>query len=95
MEYIVLWILALFGLWSLISDILESFYIANREGNFDIMLNTYNQADSIEIFIRKLCQIDMIRNIMVFDSGSTDGTCEIINEIQKKNNRVIFEESIK
>ena len=60
-----------------------------------VMLNTYNQADSIEAFIRKLCQVDMIRNIMIFDNGSTDGTCEIIKEIQKKNNRVIFEENIK
>ena len=33
MEYIILWILALFGLWDLISRIIESYYIENR-GNY-------------------------------------------------------------
>ena len=91
MEYIVLWILALFGLWSLVSNILESFYVANNEGRFDVVLDTYNQADSIEIVIKKLCQIDMIRNVRIVDKGSTDGTCDIIKELQKSNDRVILE----
>ena len=54
MEYVVLWILALFGLWSLLSNVLEGFYSANMEGIFEINLKVCNQEDTIEILLNQL-----------------------------------------
>ncbi len=90
MEYIILWILALFGLWSLISNILESFYIANREESFDVVLNVYNKEDSVEYLIKQLSKMELIRKIIIYDKSSTDGTKNIIKEIQKSNSKVIL-----
>ena len=90
MEYIVLWILALFGLWSLVSNILDSFYYANREGSIDIILEVFNQEDSIQILLKQLSRIDMVRNIKIFDKGSTDNTLAIIQEMQKINSKIIL-----
>ena len=71
----------MFGLWSLISNILESFWIKNNEGCFDVVLNVCNQEDCIELLIRQLSRIDMIGKIKVFDNHSTDGTVRILEEI--------------
>ncbi len=90
MEYIILWILALFGLWSLISNILESFYIANREESFDVVLNVYNKEDSVEYLIKQLSKMELIRKIIIYDKSSKDGTKNIIKEIQKSNSKVIL-----
>lgn len=91
MEYIILWILALFGLWSLISNILDSFYSTNKEGTVDIILNVCNQEDSIQILLRQLSRLDMVGSIRIFDNGSTDNTVYIIKELQKKNKKIILQ----
>ena len=88
MEYIILWIFALFGLWSLISNIVESVCTTNKEGCFDVILNVCNQEDTIEILIRQLSRIDMVGNIRVVDNNSTDNTVKIVKEIEKNNSRV-------
>lgn len=90
MEYIVLWIFALFGLWSLISNIIDSFYCENMSESFDVVLNVHNRENSIEWIIQKLSNIDMIRVIKVYDNGSTDNTVKIIKELEKKNFKIIF-----
>lgn len=92
MEYIVLWILALFGLWSLITNILESFYNANREGEFDVILSVHNQANSIYVMIKQLSKLDMVGKIRIFDNASNDGTMEVVKEIRKTNSKVVIEE---
>jgi len=92
MEYIILWILALFGLWSLISNIAESISAATGEGSFDVILNVCNREDSIEALIRQLCKIDEVRKIRVFDNNSTDDTLGIVKEMQKSNSKIILEE---
>lgn len=91
MEYIVLWILALFGLWSLITNILESFYNANRSGEFEVTLNVFNQASSIYMIIKQLSRLDMVGKIRIIDNNSTDETVDIIKEIQRTNSKVVIE----
>jgi len=93
MEYIILWIFALFGLWSLISNILESVYTTNYEGCFDVILTVCNQENTIESLIRQLSRIDMIRKIRVIDNNSTDNTLRIIKEISKYNSCVVLEDN--
>ena len=91
MEYIILWILALFGLWSLVSNILDSFYTGNREGSIDVTLNVFNKEDTIQILIKQLTKLEIIRNIIIIDNGSTDNTLAIIKELQKTNSKIILE----
>ena len=91
MEYIILWILALFGLWSLVSNILDSFYTDNREGSIDVTLNVFNKEDTIQVLIKQLTKLDIIRNIKIIDNGSTDNTLAIIKELQKTNSKIILE----
>ncbi len=89
MEYIILWIFALFGVWSLISNIIESIYVANKEGCFDVTLNVRNQEDTIEALISQLSRIDMIGKIKIYDDNSTDATAKIIKKIQQSNSKVV------
>lgn len=92
MEYIILWIFALFGLWALISNLVESVYVANKEGCFDVILNVCNQEDTIETLITQLSRIDMIGKIKVFDNNSTDSTAQIVKKMQKGNSKIILED---
>lgn len=92
MEYVVLWILALFGLWSLISNILDSISCSNRAGSFDVILNVRNQEDAVAHFIRELSKIDMVGKIRVFDNGSDDSTIDIVKELKKSNSKIVLED---
>ena len=91
MEYIVLWILALFGLWSLIQNILDSFYNANREEIFDIVLNANNKEEYIQSMIKQLSKLNMIRKIKILTEGATDSTLKVVKEIQKNNTKITLE----
>lgn len=93
MEYIILWVFALFGLWSLISNIVESIYSKNRECNVDIILNVHNQENTIELLLDELSKVEMIGKIIIYDNGSTDGTVDIVKKIQRNNKKVIFNET--
>ena len=88
MEYIILWIFALFGLWALISNMLDSFYIKNKEGSIDITIEVYNQEDSIQILLKQLSKLDIIRKIKIFDNGSTDATIRIVQEMKRNNPKI-------
>ena len=91
MEYIILWIFALFGIWSLISNIVDSIYCENKVGIFDISVEVQNQEDCIEELIRQLEKIELVGNIHIIDKGSVDATVDIIKNIQKENARIYFE----
>jgi len=91
MEYIVLWILALFGLWSLIQNILDSFYNANREEIFDIVLDVNNKEEYIQSMIKQLSKLNMVRKIKILTEGTTDSTLKVIKEIQKNNAKITLE----
>jgi len=91
MEYVVLWILALFGLWSLIYNILNSFYNANNEEIFDVVLDANNKEDSIQSIVSQLSKLSMVRRIKILTEDSTDSTKRVIEEIQKNNHKVTLE----
>lgn len=90
MEYIILWILALFGLWSLVSNIIDSFFVSNMADSYDVVLNIHNKENTIELLIKQLSSIDIIKVIKVYDKGSTDNTVKVIKAIEKVNSKVVF-----
>ena len=51
MEYIILWILALFGLWCLVSKIVESSYTDNSRGEIEVIIKVKNQENTIVYLI--------------------------------------------
>ena len=94
MEYIILWIFALFGLWCLVSNIVDGFYVQNNIGRFDIYLNVCNQEDAIEGLIRDLSKVSMINRIRIIDNNSTDNTMAIVKRLTTTNPKIIVEKDI-
>lgn len=91
MEYIILWIFALFGIWSIISNIIDGFYVQNNIGKFDIYLNVCNAEDTIESLIRDLSRVSMINKIKIIDNNSTDNTIAIVKRLKVNNPKIIIE----
>lgn len=88
MESIILWILALFGLWSLISRAVESMYIDNRSGSVEVIVKVKNQEKIIEALARNLRKISIIGKITFIDMNSSDNTLLIAKKL-KENDMMI------
>ena len=95
MEYIILWILALFGLWNLITRIIESYYIENRTGDVEVTIKVKNHEHNIEWLIRQIERIDLIGKINIEDDGSDDATLEIIHKLEKNHPQIRIKEEQK
>lgn len=92
MEYIILWILALFGLWDLITRIVESYHIENRRGDVEATIKVKNQEHNIEWLIKQIERIDLIGKINIEDEGSNDATLEIIHKLEKSHPQIRIKE---
>lgn len=88
MEYIILWILALFGLWNLADKIVESYHIENRRGEVEITLKVKNQEHNIEWLVNQIEKIELIGKINIEDDGSNDTTLELIHKLEKNHPQV-------
>lgn len=88
MEYIILWILALFGLWNLIDKVVESYHIENRRGEVEITLKVKNQEHNIEWLVNQIEKIELIGKINIEDDGSNDTTLEIIHKLEKNHPQI-------
>lgn len=87
---IILWTLALYGLFEIIKNIIYvSTYVNNKEDGIYIIIATKNQEERIEGFLRAcLFKIfygkeDYIKDIIVTDLGSSDKTMEIEEKMLK------------
>ena len=83
MEYIILWILALFGLWCLVSKIVESSYTDNSRGEVEVIIKAKNQENTIVYLINELKKINIIGKITVLDMESSDRTVDIVHRMEK------------
>ena len=88
MEYIILWILALFGLWCLVSKIVESSYIDNSRGTIEVIIKYKNQENTIEYLVEELKKISVIGKITVLDMESNDKTIDTAHRIEWDNSMV-------
>ena len=84
----ILWTLALYGLFELIKQIINMITYTNlRADGIYIIIAVKNQEEKIEGFLRSsLFKIfygkeEYIKEVIVSDLGSTDGTKEIINKM--------------
>ena len=56
--------------------------------NLSVVLSTYNEAENIQATIEKLLTKNSVKEIIIVDDNSTDGTINIINNI--KNDKVFL-----
>lgn len=87
----VLWTLALYGLYEIIRNIIYIYsYTDLKSDGIYVIIAVKNQEKKIEGFMRNILfrvlygKDEYIKNIMVADLDSKDGTLEILNRLQKE-----------
>ena len=88
---LILWTLALYGLFEIIKNVIYIFTYTNLKANgIYLIVAVKNQEDRIEGFLRSILfrflygKEEYIKDIIVTDLASTDKTCEILNKIGKE-----------
>ena len=86
----ILWTLALYGLIEIIKTIVYIFTYTNlKSDGIYIIIAVKNQENKIEGFMRSVLfrllygKEDSVKDIIVSDLNSTDGTLEILNKLSK------------
>lgn len=57
---------------------------------FSVFIPTLNERDNIIELIEKIIKYEGLKNIIIIDDNSTDGTIEQIESLQKKYSNIIF-----
>jgi glycosyltransferase involved in cell wall biosynthesis len=60
-----------------------------------VVMPLYNERDTILEILRRVRQQDRIHEIIIVDDGSTDGTDEILTQIERQDDRVMVERLLK
>ena len=88
----IIWTLALYGLFEIIKEIIYMYtYTKFKSDGTYLLIVTKNQEKYIENFLRTVLfkviygKEESLKNIIVVDLNSTDGTKEIVNKMSKDN----------
>ena len=91
----VFWILALYGLFEIIKNIIYICTYTNLKADgIYIIIATKNQENKIEGFLRTILfrimygKEDCVKDVIVADLGSTDDTVKILNKLSKDYNEI-------
>ena len=91
----VFWILALYGLFEIIKNIIYICTYTNlKTDGIYIIIATKNQENKIEGFLRTILfrimygKEDCVKDVIVADLGSTDDTVKILNKLSKDYNEI-------
>ena len=91
----IFWILALYGLLEIIKNVIYiCTYTRFKSDGIYLIIAVKNQEEKIEYFLRSLIfKIDcgkeeILKNIIVADLKSTDGTKKILNKISEENEMI-------
>lgn len=80
----IFWCFCIYGILSLIKDIIEESTYKKIQKNIKIILTVKNVESGIENYIRELkFGKNFFNNLVVIDLDSVDNTVEILNEIEK------------
>lgn len=81
---VLFWCLGIYGLLSLIKDIMEEYTYKKIQQNVKLVLAVKNVGEGIENYIRELkFGKNFFNNLVVIDLDSKDDTVEILNELEK------------
>ena len=91
----IFWILALYGLLEIIKNVIYiCTYTRFKSDGIYLIIAVKNQEEKIEYFLRSLIfkivcgKEEILKNIIVADLKSTDGTKEILNKISEENEMI-------
>ena len=73
MQYVILWVLALFGIWEIVSRLLDCVYWSNQAPDVEI-----------ENIVREVFKLNSVWRVRVLDMGSTDGTLAILRQMERE-----------
>jgi dolichol-phosphate hexosyltransferase len=62
--------------------------LSKREGVLSVIMPVYNEARTVDIILRHVLARPEVRDVIVVDDGSTDGTWEIVARIAADSPRV-------
>ena len=87
---LILWTLALYGLFEIIKNVIYIFTYTNlRADGIYLIVAVKNQEDRIEGFLRSILfrflygKEEYVKDIIVTDLDSKDGTAQILDKIEK------------
>ena len=91
---IVIWTLALYGLFEIIKNIIYicTYTNLNSKGTY-LLVAVKNQEESIECFLRNLLfriiyGKEEVKNVMVVDLNSKDNTKKIVEKLEKEYEQI-------
>lgn len=91
----IFWILALYGLLEIIKNVIYiCTYTRFKSDGIYLIIAVKNQEEEIEYFLRSLIfkivcgKEEILKNIIVADLKSTDGTKKILNKISEENEMI-------
>lgn len=88
MQYIILWVLALFGIWEIVSRLLDCVYWSNHAPDVEIVIRVCNQEAVVENIVREVFKLNSVWSVRVLDMGSTDGTLEVLRRMEREYSKL-------
>ncbi len=95
MVQLIIWILCIYGLFSIIQDCVKFNMYKKIEENIKFVMTVQNVENGIEEYIRELTYSrNFYHNLVVIDMESTDDTLKILHSLEKEtfNMRVLEKE---
>lgn len=92
---LILWILCIYGLFSIIQDCVNCNTYKKLEENIKFVMTVKNVENGIEEYIRELTYgRNFYNNLVVIDRNSEDDTLEILHKLEKEkfNMKVLNQE---
>jgi glycosyltransferase involved in cell wall biosynthesis len=62
------------------------------DANLTLVMPAFNEAKTIEETIKKVVSLNFVNQLVVVDDGSTDGTREILKNLNNEKLKIIFHE---
>lgn len=64
----------------------------NRSPKLSVVIPVYNERHTLEEIIRRINNVNIDKEIIIVDDGSTDGTRDVLKDIQQDNLRIILKD---
>jgi glycosyltransferase involved in cell wall biosynthesis len=63
-----------------------------RNPKLSVVVPVYNERYTIKEIVRRINNVAIDKEIIIVDDGSTDGTCDILQELKQDNLRIILKD---
>lgn len=56
---------------------------------FTVVMPVFNESQTIAAMIERVCQVDLPMELIVVDDGSTDGTTDVLHQLENENSESV------